>query len=150
MIDAAIGWIIAMGALCLVGGAARVLGGPWVSAVILVIVLVATDASPWRTAIVILAVHLLHVLGSLAMAVPLNAHVALAALRPTAARFAIAQLVGQAAGAVAFLLPQGRVLPAAVILGALAVLVLVIGALRMLRTQRAYGYAASSGSDAVR
>ena len=144
MVHAAAGWIIVMGVLCLLSGAARVLGGPWVSAVILVIVLVASDAAPERTAVVIAAVHLLHVLGSLAMAVPLGARVAVSALRPTAVRFAIMQAVGQAAGALAFLLPQGRVLPAAVVLGALAVLGFVLGGLRMLRAQRAHGYAASS------
>ncbi|GAA2848341.1 hypothetical protein [Microbacterium arabinogalactanolyticum] len=144
MIHAAAGWIIVMGVLCLLSGVARVLGGPWVSAVVLVIVLVASDAAPGRTAVVIAAVHLLHVLGSLAMAVPVGARVAVPALRSTAIRFAIMQAVGQAAGVLAFLLPQGRVLPAAVVLGALAVLGFVLGALRMLRAQRAHGYAASS------
>lgn len=147
LLDAAVGWIVAMGVVCLLSGVARVLAGPWISAVILVVVLVATEVDPSRTAVVILAVHLLHVLGSLALSIPLRARFALRALRPTALRFFVVQFAGQAAGLLAVLLPQGRVLPAAVIVGSLAVLAFAFGAVRMLRALRVAGYPVAARSD---
>lgn len=145
LLGAVTGWVVAMGVVCLLSGVARVLGGPWICGAILVVLLVVSEPAPVRTAVVILAVHLLHVLGSLSLVVPLRAWVTLRALRPSALRFVVIQLAGQAAGTLAILLPQGGTVPAAVVGGSLATLSLAVAGRRMLRGQRASGYAVTSG-----
>src|SRR5690606_22098574 len=99
------GWTALIAASVLLSGAMRLIGGAWIAAGALVIALAASDPSPWRTATVIAAVHLLQVLGSLMLVVPLRSRVALRGLAPTAVRFAIVQAFCQAFGLLAWLLP---------------------------------------------
>lgn len=95
--------------------------------------LLAADPHAWRTASALLAVHLVHVLASLAQAIPLAATVQLRALRPTAVRFVGVQSVAQAVGGAAMLLPVPREngVAWAAVLGAAAVGALVLGAMHM-------------------
>ncbi|MGB3374374.1 MAG: hypothetical protein WBA87_04465, partial [Microbacterium sp.] len=102
----------------------------------LMIGLVAGDSSPWRTATVIAAVHLLQVLGSLILVIPMRAWIAVRALSPTAVRFVLVQLLCQAIGLFASLLPTRSGLPLAAIAGAVAALALTVVMVRMLRGRR--------------
>ncbi|MDT0157487.1 hypothetical protein Q9R19_07625 [Microbacterium sp. ARD32] len=150
LIGAATGWLAMLGAACLLSAFVRAIGGPWLSIAVLVVVLTTSEPAGWRTAVVVLAVHLLHVLGSLALTIPLRARVALRALQPTARRFVVVQLIAQAVGALTWLVPEGRTVPAAVIGASLAVVVLAVGAVRMLRRTPAAGYPAPRESSGVR
>lgn len=134
-------WVAVIGAAPLLGGVVRVVGGTWVAAALLMIGLVAADAAPWRTAVVIVVVHLLQVLGSLMLVVPLRALLALRALVPTAVRFVRVQLVCQAVGLLASLLPTRAGLPVAVIIGSAATLLFAVMAARMLRARRLAAFA---------
>jgi hypothetical protein len=133
-------WIAVFGAVALVGGAVRMIGGAWIAAGALMLALASVDPSPGRTATVIAAVHLLQVLGSLMLVVPLRSRVALRALAPTAVRFLVVQVLCQAVGLLASLLPARSGLPAAVIVGSVAVLLFAVVATRMLRARRAAGF----------
>src|SRR5690606_40239023 len=64
--------------------------------------------------------HALQVLGSLMLVIPLRSQVSVRALAPIAVRFVLVQLVCQAVGLLASLLPNRSGLPAAVIAGAAA------------------------------
>ncbi|BDZ37940.1 hypothetical protein [Microbacterium suwonense] len=136
LLGAPLWWVVVLAAAGLLGGIVRMAGGPWAACAILIIMLIIAEPDAWRTAIVIFTVHLLQVLGSLTFAIPLRAHVTLRALRPTAARFAVVQLIAQAGGAFASLLPGGRSIPGAVIVAALTALAIAYAGRRMLRTQR--------------
>jgi len=127
-----IGWVVAAGIAAALSGFARMAAGPWLAAAVLVVMLLAAEPTLWHTAAVILAVHLLHVLGSLALAVPLRSRIALRALRPTTIRFLLVELVAQAVGAGATLLPVIGGLPIAGLAAAAAVLVLALVGVRML------------------
>lgn len=96
-----------------------------------------------RTAVALLAVHLVHVLASLAQTILAAATVQLRALRPTVARLIGVQLIAQAVAAAAMLLPApgAHGIAWAAVLGAAAVGALVLGAMHMLR---------STGADAKR
>lgn len=136
LLDAPNGWLIAIAVAALLGAALPHLGGLWVAAGAIVVVLVIEPTDPWRTAVTIAAVHLLHVLASLLLVVPPMARVALRALRPTGIRFLLFQAVGQlAALAVAGIAGAGR-LPLAVIGGAVAVLAIAGTGVGMLRRSR--------------
>jgi hypothetical protein len=135
-----IGWVVASGVSAALSGFARMAAGPWLAAAILVVMMLAAEPTLWRTAVVILAVHLLHVLGSLALVVPLRSRVALRALRPTAIRFLLVELVAQAVGAGATLLPVIGGLPIAGLAAAAAVLVLALVGVRMLAQRRPEGF----------
>lgn len=129
-------WVAVIAAAALLGSVVRMIGGAWIAAALVMAGLVAADAAPWRTAVVILVVHLLQVLGSLMLVVPLTALLALRALAPTAVRFLLVQLVCQAVGLLASLLPARSGLPAAGIVGSAAALLFAVIAARMLRTRR--------------
>jgi|GEM_PF-2962391 len=129
-------WVCVSAAAALLGGIVRAIGGAWIAAALLMIGLVAGDSSPWRTATVIAAVHLLQVLGSLTLVIPLRARIAVRALSPTAVRFVRVQLLCQGVGLLASLLPTRSGLPLAAIAGAMAVLVFTIVMVRMLRVRR--------------
>lgn len=139
-------WVAVAPAAVLLGGIVRMIGGAWIAAAILVIDLVAADSSPWRTATVIAAVHLLQVLGSLMLVIPLRSRIAVRALAPTAVRFALVQLLCQAVGLLASLLPTRSGLPLAAIAGAVAVLVFTVFVVRMLRTGRAGAFSKADGA----
>jgi len=130
-------WVaVATAAALLGGGAVRMIGGAWIATALLMIGLVAGDVSPWRTATAIAAAHALQVLGSLMLVIPLRSQVSVRALAPIAVRFVLVQLVCQAVGLLASLLPNRSGLPAAVIAGAAAALVFAVLMLRMLRMRR--------------
>lgn len=136
LLDPPTGWLIAVAVAALVGAVLPHLGGLWAAAGALVVILAIEPADPWRTAIAIAAVHLLHVLASLLLVVPPLGRVALRALRPTGIRFVLFQAVGQlAALAVAGIAGTGGV-PFAVIIGSAAVLVIAGIGVGMLRTRR--------------
>ena len=67
----------------------------WLGAACLVFGVLLTDPAPERTALAVLLVHAIHVLGSLALAIPLSSRVALAVLVPSATRFLVVQLIAQ-------------------------------------------------------
>lgn len=144
------GWTALIAASVLLSGAMRLIGGAWIAAGALVIALAASDPSPWRTATVIAAVHLLQVLGSLMLVVPLRSRVALRGLAPTAVRFAIVQAFCQAFGLLAWLLPTRSGLPAAVLVSAAGVLLFAVVVVLILRTRRvgAFPYPETSGGTA--
>jgi hypothetical protein len=139
-------WIVVAPAAALLGGVVRMIGGAWIAATLLIIGLVAADPSSWRTATVIAAVHLLQVLGSLMLAVPLRSWISVRALAPTAVRFVLVQMLCQAVGLLASLLPTRSGLPIAAIAGAAAVLVFTVLAVRMLRSGRARAFSAAGGA----
>lgn len=140
-------WVVVAPTAVLFGGIVRMVGGAWIAAALLIIGLVAADPSPWRTATVIAAVHLLQVLGSLMLVIPLRSWIAVRALAPTAVRFVLVQLLCQAVGLLASLLPTRSGLPLAAIAGAAAVLVFTVLVVRMLATGRAGAF---STADAAR
>ncbi|MGF2947750.1 hypothetical protein [Microbacterium alcoholitolerans] len=136
LLDAPTGWLIVIAVAALFGAALPHLGGLWAAAGAIVVVLAIEPAEPWRAAVAIAAVHLLHVLASLLLVVPPRGRVALRALRPTGIRFLLCQTAGQlAALAVAGLAGAGQV-PFAVIEGAAAVLLIAAVGVRMLRLRR--------------
>lgn len=140
-LQAPIGWAVASGTAAALSGFARMAAGPWLAVAILVVMLVAAEPTLWHTAVVILAVHLLHVMGSLALVVPLRSRIALRALRPTAIRLVLVEIVAQAVGAGATLLPVIGGFPIAGLVAAAAVLVLAVGGVRMLAQRRPEGFA---------
>ncbi|MEJ1086833.1 hypothetical protein WDU99_00700 [Microbacterium sp. Mu-80] len=136
LLDPPIGWLIVIAVAAVLGAALPHLGGLWVAAGAIVVVLAIEPAHPWRTAVAIAAVHLLHVLASLLMVIPPRARVALRALRPTGIRFIVFQAAGQlAALAVAGIAGAGQ-LPFAMIAGATAVLAIAGVGVGMLRIRR--------------
>lgn len=142
-------WLAVAGGAIAIGAFAPTIGGPWIAAAVLTAMLVAGEPHPARTALVIAAVHLLHVLGSLSLVVPLRARIALPTLRPTAVRFVVVQAAGQAAGLLASLLPQARSQPIAVLAAATAVLLVALAGRRMLRRQRRHAFPGSRPSPSV-
>lgn len=135
------GWLIAMGIAALASGLVPQIGGTWMAAAALAVFLLSDAPAPARTAIAIVAVHLLHVLGSLLLVVSLRARIALRALRPTGIRFVVVQAIAQAAALLVAVLPQSGTLPLAVVAGAAAVLAVAIIGIRMLRTRRQAAFA---------
>lgn len=129
-------WVCVAASAALLGGIVRMIGGPWIAAALLMIGLVAGDSSPWRTATVIAGVHLLQVLGSLILVIPLRAWIAVRALAPTAVRFALIQSVCQGVGLLASLLPTRSGLPLAATAGAVAALVFALVMVRLLHARR--------------
>lgn len=67
----------------------------WLAAACLPLGLALDEPSPARTALAILLVHAVHVLGALSLTIPLTSRVALRALRPSAIRFAVVQIIAQ-------------------------------------------------------
>lgn len=97
-----VAWAV-VGALVAVTAALRPSSlAPWVLAGVLVLHQLGTDPGPgWRFAVLLAAVHLLHVLGGLALALPVRGTLEVRALAAPARRFVVvqapAQVVAQAA-----------------------------------------------------
>ncbi|UNK72164.1 hypothetical protein [Microbacterium sp. H1-D42] len=134
------GWLIAIAVIAVIGVILPQVGGLWMAAGGLIIALALAPPDPARTAVAIAAVHLLQVLGSLSLTIPLRARVALRALAPTGIRFVIVQAIAQGIALAVGMLPQVGALPLAVVGGGLAVLVLVAGGIHMLRMRRQAAY----------
>lgn len=141
------GWMAALGVAALFGAIVPQLGGNWVAAVILVGALLLEPPDPVRTAIVIAVVHLLHVLTSLALTVPLSARVALRALLRTGIRFVAVQMICQSIALTVAMMPRGPVVSIAVIAGAAAVLLLAFVATRMLRGLRMAAFSSHAAAS---
>ncbi|WCD91899.1 hypothetical protein [Microbacterium sp. nov. GSS16] len=137
-------WLGVAAALAVFGALLPSQGGTWLAAGALVIVLLLEGPDGGRAAIVVAAVHALHVLGSLSLVVPASARVSLRALRPTALRFAAMQAVGQIVLHTGMVIPAAGALPLAVIAGAIAALTLALGMLRMLDASRTSAFAPSA------
>ncbi|MCT1478075.1 hypothetical protein [Microbacterium sp. p3-SID336] len=67
----------------------------WVGAACLPFGVILSEPAPGRTALAVLLVHAIHVLGSLSLTVPALSWVALRVLVPTLGRFVVVQLVAQ-------------------------------------------------------
>ncbi|HWS50255.1 MAG TPA: hypothetical protein VN241_04515 [Microbacterium sp.] len=67
----------------------------WAAAACLPFGILVSEASPARTALALLLVHAIHVLGALSLAIPLTSRLALRALWPSAMRFVAVQLIAQ-------------------------------------------------------
>lgn len=101
----------------------------WASVACIALGILVSEPSPVRTAVAVLAIHLLHVLGCLCLTVPARARISLPALRPTLIRLRRVQVIAQPIALLAVILPDlgengfAWLAPAgALILGALAVL----------------------------
>lgn len=81
----------------------------WLAAACLVFGLILVPPSPDRTALAVLLVPAVHLLGSLALTIPSASHVSLMALLPSAWRFVVVQLLAQTAVFVAGLLAPAPV-----------------------------------------
>ncbi|MFT4135265.1 hypothetical protein [Microbacterium sp.] len=111
----------------------------WLAAAMLALGLLLVPPELWRTAVVVGAVHAVHVLGSLALAIPVRSRVQLRVLVPTVRRFVAIQAVSQSV-----VLAAGVVLPAAgdvalpwaAPVGALALLGVALLLLRSVRGAR--------------
>lgn len=134
------GWLIAIVITAVVGVVLPQVGGLWMAAGALVIALAVAPVDPVRTAVAIAAVHLLHVLASLSLTVPLRARVALRALVPTGIRFAVIQAIAQGIAFAVGALPHVDALPLAVVGGGLAVLMLAATGIRAMRVRRQSAY----------
>ena len=134
------GWIIAVGVLAVLGAALPQMGGLWMAAAALAGALALQAPDPLRTAVAIGAVHLLHVLASLILAVPPTARITLRALAPTGIRFAVIQAVAQGIALAVGLLPRGGGMPLAVLAAGAAVLTLAAIGPRMLQKRRHAAY----------
>ncbi|GGO61050.1 hypothetical protein GCM10010910_07940 [Microbacterium nanhaiense] len=128
-------WQVTLVLVAVAGAVLPRSGMAWVALLVLPVALLAGEVSPWRTAVAIAAVHALHVLASLALAIPARSRVALAALRPTAARWLGVQLVSQLVAAAVLVMPRavGAGIAWAAPVGALAVALLAIILLRRAR-----------------
>lgn len=78
----------------------------WATMALLAFGMLLAEPSPWAAGIAVLAVHTIHLLGSLTLAIPALARVQLRALGPAAFRFLWIQAVSQAVAFAAMLLLQ--------------------------------------------
>ena len=108
----------------------------WGGAACLVFGVLLTEPAPERTALAVLSVHAIHVLGSLALTIPLVSRVALAALVPSVTRFLIVQLIAQPLVLGVWLLAPTDVDRGVAWLAPLAAVVLLMGVLLALRAAR--------------
>ncbi|AZH78862.1 hypothetical protein [Microbacterium sp. Y-01] len=109
----------------------------WIAAACVVFGVVLTDPSPERTALAVLVVPAIHLLGSLSLTIPAASRLAPAVLLPGLRRFVIAQLVAQPLAFGVWLLAPGPVDRGAAWLAPLAAVVLLLGVLFALRAARA-------------
>lgn len=91
-----VGWQVIMIALAVLAATVPSTLAAWATIVCLPVALLLDELSLWRACVAVGAAHLLHVLGSLTLAVPVRARVTLRALAPTARRFLLVQLSAQA------------------------------------------------------
>lgn len=108
----------------------------WMAAACLVFGIVLTDPAPQRTALAVLLVPAIHLLGSLSLVVPAAARLAPAVLLPSLTRFVVGQLVAQPVAFGVWLLVPGSVDRGESWLAPLAAVVLLAGVLLALRAAR--------------
>jgi hypothetical protein len=90
-----IGWSIAASALGVLAVILPQSFAAWGSVACFVIGMLIAGPDPGRTMIAVLVVHLVHVLTTLILVVPVGARIVLRALRPTALRFLAVQAAAQ-------------------------------------------------------
>lgn len=78
----------------------------WAGAACIVIVVLIEDPAPLRTALALLAIHLVHVLGCLGLTIPASAWIRPGALLPTLGRFLLVQALAQPLALLVVLLPS--------------------------------------------
>ncbi|WP_435745575.1 hypothetical protein [Microbacterium sp. PMB16] len=81
----------------------------WLAAACLAFGVVLTEPSPQRTALAVLLVHAVHLLGSLSLVIPARSRLALGVLLPSLLRFAVVQLLAQPLVFAVWLLVPSRV-----------------------------------------
>lgn len=79
----------------------------WLALALMPLGMLLNDPDPLRTVVGVLAVHAIHILGTLTLAIPARARVQLRALRPTVMRFLRIQAMSQGAVLVLLLLMTG-------------------------------------------
>ncbi|WP_309066298.1 hypothetical protein [Microbacterium sp.] len=135
-------WLAAAPALCALGTLVPRTWGVWLGAVALLVVLIVREPDAGRAAAAVAAVHLLHVLGALLQVAGPRDRIVLAALAPTAVRFAIVQGVSQVAlFLVTVASDAAPTVPLAAVAGGGAALALAGVLSRMLHRQRVDGFA---------
>ncbi|WP_460802461.1 hypothetical protein [Microbacterium sp. GXF6406] len=77
----------------------------WAGAAVIVLGMALGEPSPWRTALALLILHLVHVLGSVCMVVPLTSRMQPQALQPTFRRFVGVQLIAQPVAVLVVVMP---------------------------------------------
>jgi hypothetical protein len=129
-----IGWEVLAVLAALAGSIVPITGLGWIALAVIPFALILEPMELGRASLAVLTVHLGHVLATLSLTMPIRSRVSLRALRPTAVRFAVVQLVAQAlmVAAVIFASEEGRV-PWLAPVGALAVAGLALVLLRRVR-----------------
>ena len=77
----------------------------WAGAAVIVLGIALDEPSPWRTALALLILHLVHVLGSVCMAVPFASRMHPRMLLPTLRRFVGVQLIAQPVALLVVVMP---------------------------------------------
>lgn len=145
LLDVPFGWLVTVAIVTALGSLFPMMGGIWVGAAVLIGALAVRPAEPTEVAAVIAAVHLLHVVGSLSLVVPLSARVSVRALVPTLINFAVVQVIAQAVGLAAVMLPRQGTASAAVIAGSAAVVAIAAGALWLWHRHRLDSFSDATG-----
>jgi len=127
-----IGWRIAVLACAVLGMLFPQTLGGWLSIGCLAIGMLLGEPELGTTMLLVLLVHLIHVLSALLPVVPWRGRVVLTALRPTLRRLLLGQLIAQPVtlGVLLVQRAEGTAIGGAVLLGAAAVLALVVVFLR--------------------
>lgn len=131
-------WQAVAGIAAVVGGVLpRTMTG-WLALAVVPLALVMQPVDLARTMIAVALIHAGHVLATLVLTVPARSRIALAALRPTALRFLGVQAIAQAVAVVAVILPtaDGRGIPWAAPIGAVAVALVALLLIRRVMTRR--------------
>lgn len=89
------GWQVAVVAAVLLGAILPHTFGGWISIAGIAAGMLMSEPSLWRAAAAVLAVHVIHVVSALLLAMRWHSRVVLAALRPTLRRLLLIQLVAQ-------------------------------------------------------
>ena len=79
--------------------------GGWAGAACIVLGMLTADPSVWRTAIALVVIHLVHVLGCVCLEIPARSRVHPRALLPTLRRFVVVEAIAQPIALPAVLLP---------------------------------------------
>lgn len=90
-----IGWQVIVVAAAVLGTILPQSFGGWFSIAGIAVGMLMSEPSLWRALVAVLAVHVIHALSSLLLAMPWNSRVVLAALRPTLRRLLLVQIVAQ-------------------------------------------------------
>lgn len=108
----------------------------WLAAACLVFGILLTDPDPGRTALAVLLVHAIHVLGSLSLVIPISSRVALPVLGSSLARLLVIQLLAQTVVFGVWLLAPSDVVHGLTPLAPLAAAALAVGVLLALHAAR--------------